>query len=217
MVKHIKLINCDSTQDELKAHPEDRVLITAEMQSKGRGRGDHQWEHAKGSLAFSFSCAPHPQLSWQSLEVAVVMQEFIADRFHTHLQLKWPNDLYYHQRKCGGILLHHHEGRMNIGIGINLLAHSNWSGVLSNQSAWTDSMAHEVPRDFFDYYLKKSPLHPTLISDAWLKSCAHLNKPVTLIEGHQETQGIFQGLGSHGEAIIDGKSFYNGSLKIRDL
>jgi BirA family biotin operon repressor/biotin-[acetyl-CoA-carboxylase] ligase len=217
MVKHIKLRVCDSTQDELKAHPEDRVLVTTEAQSKGRGRGDHQWEHAKGSLAFSFSCAPHPQLSWQSLEIAVVLQEFIAQRFHVQLQLKWPNDLYHNQSKCGGILLHHHDGKMHIGIGLNLLAHSTWSGVLSDPSLWSESMAHDVPREFVDYYLARSPITRERIASAWVAHCAHLKKAVVLSEGREEIAGRFDGLGLHGEAVIDGKSYYNGSLKIRDL
>lgn len=217
MVKHIKLRACDSTQDELKAHPEDRVLITTQSQTNGRGRGDHQWEHAEGSLAFSFSCAPHPQLSWQSLEVAVLLQEFIFQRFEVELQLKWPNDLYLNQRKCGGILLHHFDGKMHIGVGLNLLPHSQWSGVLTSKESWKPEMAHDIPREFVEFYYARAPLHSQRISASWLTHCAHLGQQVTLVEGAEKHTGLFQGLGVHGEAVIDGKSYFNGSLRLKDL
>jgi BirA family transcriptional regulator, biotin operon repressor / biotin---[acetyl-CoA-carboxylase] ligase len=217
MVKHIKLSVCDSTQDELKAHSEDRVLISTEKQSRGRGRGDHQWEHAEGSLAFSFSCAPHPQLTWQSLEVSVLVHQFILKNFGIQLQLKWPNDLYYQNKKCGGILLHHSDKRMHIGIGLNLLAHSKWGGILSDHSLWSQSMCHDIPFEFACFYLSQTPMRVEIIKDYWLNSCFHLSKNVTLSEGNEEHSGLFTGLGPYGEALIDGKSYFNGSLRIKDL
>lgn len=147
----------------------------------------------------------------------MLLQDFISQKFKVNLQLKWPNDLYINQRKCGGILLHHHDGKMNIGIGLNLLSHSQWSGILSSVELWKDSMSHEIPREFFDFYLLHSPVTQEKIKQSWLTHCAHLKKIVTLVEGREEYSGFFQGLGTHGEAIIDGKSYFNGSLRIKDL
>ena len=216
-MKHIKLSVCDSTQDELKAHPEDRVLVSTENQSKGRGRGDHFWEHAKGSLAFSFSCAPHPELTWQSLEVSVLLHQFIFKKFGVRLQLKWPNDLYHQDKKCAGILLHHLGKKMHIGVGINVLAHSQWGGILSDHSLWSQSMCHDLPLEFTQFYLSQTSLSVESIKDYWLKFCFHLSKAVTLSEGSEEHVGVFTGLGADGEALIEGKSYFNGSLRIKDL
>jgi biotin-(acetyl-CoA carboxylase) ligase len=41
----------------------------------------------------------------------------------------------------------------------------------------------------------------------------HLNRKVTITDGNEIVEGIFSGLGAHGEAIVSGKSVFNGSLR----
>jgi BirA family biotin operon repressor/biotin-[acetyl-CoA-carboxylase] ligase len=214
MVKQLKLSACDSTQDELKRHLEDYQLVSTEKQNQGRGRGSHQWEHVSGSLAFSFSCAPHPQLTWQSLEVAVLLSEFIQQEFNARVELKWPNDLICRGKKCGGILLQHIDKKMLIGIGLNLLPNPHWGSVLSQQPKLPEDYFHLIPYRFTEFYLTQSPLPMSRIKSKWEQLCAHLEHPVRLSEGAQITIGRFTGLGEHGEALIEGMPHFNGSLDI---
>ena len=52
----------------------------------------------------------------------------------------------------------------------------------------------------------------------WLYRCSHLNQMVRITEGNEVFEGLFQGLGEHGEAEVctDGQinHIYNGSLRI---
>ena len=215
MVKQLRLKQCESTQIELKQHVEAYQLVSTEKQTLGRGRGDHSWDHLSGALAFSFSTTAHPQMTWQALEVAVAMAEFLEKSFQASVDLKWPNDIYRAGLKCGGILLQHQAPHMFIGVGINLLPDSNktWGSVLPESRQLNDEWAHELPAQFVAYYHSLHPRPIQQIKDEWNKRCAHLGKTVTITDGDVVVKGTFQGLGLHGEALVDGKSVYNGSLR----
>lgn len=213
MIKHLKLNSCESTQDELKRHLEVYNLVSTHTQTQGVGRRENKWDCISGSLSFSFSCAPHPNLTWQSLEVAVCLQKFIEKKFEKKMMLKWPNDLINQNLKCGGILLQQFDHKMLIGIGLNLLPNENWGSLQLKSIQLQESWYHQLPEDFTHYYLANSPMPIREIKQSWTENCAHMNKNVKLIEGQDIFEGLFQGLGSHGEAIIGNKSFYNGSLR----
>lgn len=215
MLKHLRLVQCDSTQDELKRHFEVYSLVSTEAQNLGRGRGNHSWEHRPGALAFSFSAPAHPQLTWQALEIAVSLAESIERIWGEKVGLKWPNDIYHHEKKCGGILLQHQTPNMFIGVGLNLLpqAESPWGSVLSQTISWETVMAHELPAQLVQDYLSLHPRPLNQIRDAWNARCVHLNRRVTITDGAEITSGQFNGLGIHGEAVVDGKSVFNGSLR----
>lgn len=102
----------------------DPVLLVAQHQSAGRGRRGRGWVSAPGdSLTFSLSL-PLAPADWSGLSLAVGVS--VADRLGPDVKLKWPNDLWWHGRKLGGILVETGNlggsgGRVAVvGIGINL-------------------------------------------------------------------------------------------------
>lgn len=207
------MIECDSTQDELKRHVEAYQLVSTEKQSLGRGRGAHTWEHEPGALAFSFAAKPHPQLTWQSLEVAVSIAESFEQMFATPIGLKWPNDLFQAEKKCGGILLQHQAPHMFIGVGINLLPNPHWGSVFAQSRVLPAHWAHDIPRQLVENYLHRFPRPIQELRDAWLSRCVHHGKTVTITEGSMVHSGSFEGLGPHGEALVGGQAIYNGTLR----
>ena len=101
--------------------------ILAEYQSAGRGRRDRAWQSPfAGQIILSMSWHyPDPQAA-TALSIALGIAAASTLRATGYpIQLKWPNDLYLHQRKLGGILVEasHHAHGVDIiaGIGINLL------------------------------------------------------------------------------------------------
>ena len=101
--------------------------ILAEYQSAGRGRRGRTWQSPfAGQIILSMSWHyPDPQAA-TALSIALGIAAASALRAAGYpVQLKWPNDLYLHQRKLGGILVEasHHAHGVDIiaGIGINLL------------------------------------------------------------------------------------------------
>jgi len=124
----------DSTNSELmrraRAGQLDPVLLVAQRQVAGRGRMGRDWYSepvagatvAAPSLTFSLGLTLPPcDLSGLSLAVGLA----VVQSLHPELRLKWPNDVWLHQRKLAGILIETASvGELRyvvIGIGVNIV------------------------------------------------------------------------------------------------
>jgi BirA family transcriptional regulator, biotin operon repressor / biotin---[acetyl-CoA-carboxylase] ligase len=121
----------DSTNTELmrraRAGRTEPTLLIAERQTAGRGRMGRGWLASPGdSLTFSFGISLAPA-SWEGLSLAVGVS--VAESLGGNITLKWPNDLWFQERKLAGILIETaslsqperpHERFAVIGIGINI-------------------------------------------------------------------------------------------------
>ncbi|WP_439520556.1 biotin--[acetyl-CoA-carboxylase] ligase [Hydrogenophaga sp.] len=101
------LPSIDSTNSELMRRARnglmEPVLLVAEEQTAGRGRLGKGWHSRRGqSLTFSLAL-PMAPASWSGLSLAVGVS--LANSLHADVRLKWPNDLWLHERKLGGILV----------------------------------------------------------------------------------------------------------------
>jgi BirA family transcriptional regulator, biotin operon repressor / biotin---[acetyl-CoA-carboxylase] ligase len=107
-------------------------LLVAEHQSAGRGRMGRSWRSASGaSLTFSLALLLVPQ-DWAGLSLAIgvalaeALEPPAASPAGTPLvTVKWPNDLWYDDRKLGGVLIEtiavgSHRVAV-IGVGLNVL------------------------------------------------------------------------------------------------
>ncbi len=108
------------------------LLIVADEQTAGRGRGANRWWTGPGSLAFSLLMAPSPGTAdraqavgrrWPlvSLAAAVAVVRTVAPRLPGFtVGLHWPNDVFAQGRKLAGILAEGlPDGRLILGIGLN--------------------------------------------------------------------------------------------------
>ena len=94
------------------AEYESPLLVLAESQTQGRGRGTNLWWAQPGALTFSLLIKTDqaqlppdrwPQVSLTAgLAVCEAIEEFVGE---PAIQLKWPNDVYVRQRKACGILI----------------------------------------------------------------------------------------------------------------
>lgn len=118
----------DSTNTELmrraRAGGLEPVLLVAERQTAGRGRLGRQWSggDAPGDvLMFSLGLPLH-MADWSGLSLAVGVS--VAQSLHPDLRLKWPNDVWWQDRKLAGILIETTQiGDTRyavIGVGINI-------------------------------------------------------------------------------------------------
>ena len=116
----------DSSNSELmrraRAGRTEPTLLVAERQTAGRGRLGRPWQSAVGdSLTFSLGLPLQPR-DWSGLSLAVGLS--LADSLHPAIGLKWPNDLWFEDRKLGGILIEAAttggHSQVVIGIGINI-------------------------------------------------------------------------------------------------
>ncbi len=116
----------DSTNTELmrraRTGQHAPVLLTAVAQTAGRGRRGRGWVSAAGdSLSFSVGVPLRPR-DWSGLSLAVGAS--LATSMPPAVRLKWPNDLWWQDRKLGGILVETaslgDERYAVIGVGLNL-------------------------------------------------------------------------------------------------
>lgn len=120
------LPSIDSTNSELmrraRSGQHAPVLLVAVEQTAGRGRRGRGWVgRPGGALTFSLGLPLHPR-DWSGLSLAVGAS--LVASMPPAVRLKWPNDLWWHDRKLGGILVEAaSQADLHfavIGVGLNL-------------------------------------------------------------------------------------------------
>ena len=113
-----------STQLLLAADAAEGALVAAEEQTEGRGRLGRRWLAPYGtSLLCSLQLRPDvpgerlPELTGVA---AQVVAETLAALSGVEPELKFPNDVLLAGRKVAGVLAEAREGRVVLGIGINV-------------------------------------------------------------------------------------------------
>ncbi len=117
----------DSTMleaERLHTHSEITLplLVLADTQLKGSGRGTNDWYSPEGGLWFSYLVRIQKIYPSMPLFIGSAIHRAISALFpqlEPKLRIKWTNDLYYEDQKLGGILIRRTSNVYNIGIGIN--------------------------------------------------------------------------------------------------
>ena len=151
----IELLTIDSTNNYAlnllrQLHLTDRqlanlngVTVFAHEQQQGKGQRGKKWESAPGeNLQMSLIIDPQPlQLHRQFLITAITalaVCDFLAEKTEVDFFIKWPNDIYFQDRKAGGILIE------------NIIAGSEWKwavvgmGLNINQTSFDSSLPNPV-------------------------------------------------------------------------
>ena len=127
-MKSIHFETIDSTNIYLKENYKNLdnfTFVDASFQTNGRGRNNRSWKSEKGeNLLFSLLIKDEILISeFKSLSIVSALSVIKAINID-NLSIKWPNDVYYKDKKLAGILL---EGISTnkiecliIGIGINI-------------------------------------------------------------------------------------------------
>ena len=133
-MKRISLDETVSTNRYARELPEDQnhglTLVTAEFQTAGRGAGTNKWESERGgNLLFSIISYPKGLLANQMFALSEVTALAIRDTLSSYtpgFQIKWPNDIYYNDKKISGMLIENdlqgkwvHRSIIGVGVDIN--------------------------------------------------------------------------------------------------
>jgi BirA family transcriptional regulator, biotin operon repressor / biotin---[acetyl-CoA-carboxylase] ligase len=121
---YVYVETCTSTQRLLDGDAPEGALAVAEEQTAGRGRLGRDW-HAPARTSVLASVLLHPPVPPARLpELALVAGEAVARAVAetTGLEptVKFPNDVLVDGKKVAGILAESSEGRVVLGIGINV-------------------------------------------------------------------------------------------------
>ena len=102
----------DSTQKEIwrriySKNIENGMLIRAENQTSGIGTHGRTWISTKNNITFSFyydmNCDVK-KMEGLTQEIAEIILDILKQDYQIQLEIKLPNDIYYHGKKLGGIL-----------------------------------------------------------------------------------------------------------------
>ena len=111
---------------ELIAKGQEPDFIYAGYQTAGRGQTGNSWESEKGkNLICSILLPPNKNLYFLNIAVSVAIHRKISELGISELGIKWPNDIYWKDKKLAGILLENaiigNEVKYAIGgIGLNV-------------------------------------------------------------------------------------------------
>lgn len=225
------LLEVDSTNRFLTdaAGPEagQAKACVAELQSAGRGRRGRSWIAPFGgslclSLAWQFAETP-PELSALSLAVGVALVKALERFGAAGVQLKWPNDLLWKDRKLGGILLEMKSesagpARVVIGIGLNVLIPAPLRLEMAEKQAVLVADLHEILREkmpdrnaivaaFIDELVillqqfEREGFEP--FREQWLKLDALAGEEVKLMLAQQSVQGTARGVAEDGALLLE--------------
>ena len=138
----------DSTNDYLLTKvgedwPSGAVCLT-EQQQAGRGRLGRSWQSPfaaslAGSLLWRFQL-PAAALSGLSLATGIAVARALRNFGAAEVGLKWPNDVWWRERKLGGILLESASGpgafAVVAGVGLNVALPAPMAAVIDQP--WGD-------------------------------------------------------------------------------
>lgn len=130
----LQLEETDSTNNYIKRllskqEIEECSVVIAEKQTSGRGQRGNSWESEPGkNLTFSVVFYPHHIPASRQFALSQIISLGIIDilqKFGPGFSIKWPNDIYWNEKKLVGILIEneltgHTFNTAIVGIGINV-------------------------------------------------------------------------------------------------
>jgi BirA family transcriptional regulator, biotin operon repressor / biotin---[acetyl-CoA-carboxylase] ligase len=106
------------------------IAVFTSDQTKGKGQRSKQWQSQKGqNMALTLILEPEPltvaDLFPLSMAMATAVRSFFNNYTQGEVTIKWPNDIYWRDRKAGGILIENVlQGPLwrfaLVGIGLNI-------------------------------------------------------------------------------------------------
>jgi BirA family biotin operon repressor/biotin-[acetyl-CoA-carboxylase] ligase len=208
----------DAAESLARQHAPEGTVVIAEAQTKGRGRRGRQWISPKyKGIYLSIILRPDTAPSASSLItilVAVALYEAISGLTGLEIELKWPNDIMFQNKKLGGILIELNAEAdvvhsVVVGCGINVnsdkdsLAPS--AGSLKEcLKAPVDRVAllKEILRAIEKYYLLFQHGRSEQILQAWRGQSNTLGARVKIASLNQQIEGEAVDIDSDGALLI---------------
>ena len=238
----IRLAEVDSTnryaRDLLATAPAEGTVVTARMQTAGRGRLDRRWQSAAGQnlLASLILYPTRPLEEWGGLPLLAGLAAARAIRTVAGIDavVKWPNDVLVRNHKLCGVLVE--SGRIGaaawavVGIGINV----NQTEFPGAYRLAPSSMAREAGREFDVEDVLAALCHAcdglyaswhaegnAPILAAWKEAATMFGRTIVVDEPTGCREGRARDLGPDGSLIVewmDGTrdAVYAGDVSIRE-
>lgn len=202
-----------------------KIVVTAERQTSGRGRRGRSWIGCEGNLYMSLGIeAALIELDkivfMTSLCLLLTINE-LRKNVKVEVKLKWPNDVLVNGGKVSGILLEKGQGDyLIVGIGVNIAAAPQVEGLIYPAVSLKEAGIETDRITFLKKYLAiwdktrdtwgKEGFEP--IREMWLENVKGLNEEIFVINENNEKKGLFLGVDENGALLL---KTAEGVIKIR--
>ena len=228
----VNLARVDSTNNYLKDQltkseplPEGTVIL-AEEQFAGRGQTSNIWVSQPGkNLTFSLLLnptfiSPEFQFALNKL-ISIAINDCLVKIIGEGVKIKWPNDIYFKDKKLGGVLIENiirgsklMHSIIGIGINVNQIDFpENLTNVTSlskilHQDYDVNLILAELCKLIEQYYLQFRSKNTELINNLYLKNLYRLNEWHWYRINNLVKEGKIIGTDIYGklEIIIDDKT-----------
>lgn len=208
-----------STNDWLMMNGSPNEVCISEMQIAGKGRRGNKWISPRiGNIYFSICYETEGVIPYQSLMglvISIAIAEALEKFGCSGHGIKWPNDIYWQNKKLGGILIETNTQSNNfiIGVGLNF----NLSGEISDH---IDQESTSITQSMNDTNVSREKLMVLLFSSIakYLKGFSTLNlqdfrkqwlqwdildqKRVSFNQDGQHVSGVVEGIDEAGRLGI---------------
>ncbi len=221
-MKFLKFNEIDSTNNYMKENVssfENYDIVSAKVQTAGRGRRGNSWLSPEGMALFSFLLRPERSLSM----VEATKLPFIAGISTLNAlkkikdgaySFKWTNDVFFYSKKLCGILIERVKDDFVVGIGINVankIPEDIKNIAISLESDYDiDKLILKVVEEFSIYYEK-------FMAGKWQEIIEEINsnnflkdKKIRVYIGEQIFEGIAKNIAEDGRLEIE----MNGEIKL---
>jgi BirA family biotin operon repressor/biotin-[acetyl-CoA-carboxylase] ligase len=222
----LTLKEVDSTNNFLKnllsnskPLPEGTVIM-AESQYAGRGQQNNQW-HAEPGKNLTFSVLLKPSFLAIANQfdltraISLSVYDALCPILGNELKIKWPNDIYYGDKKLGGMLIENvlqgsQIKNAIIGIGINVNQENFPPGaskatsikqILQKDYQLRDILA-EICNQIEAHYLSLKAGRLNLIRDTYLTRLYWFNQPKRFKANGIEFEGTITGVKENGLLVV---------------
>ena len=173
----------DSTNEYLKNKEklEEYEVVIAKTQTNGRGKRGSVWISNEGAALFSFVIDSigydDKETIYTGFIVRNILHKLIKEAFsenvESYLKFKWPNDIYYKDKKLCGILCEKVGEKIIVGIGINV--NNNDFGIFNERATSLnivtgekyeiEKLVKEVVIEFKEHYRNLNSKWNSIIED----------------------------------------------------
>lgn len=215
------------------------TVCLAEYQEKGRGRRGRQWYSPFGtnlylSMYWNLEAGIAGAMGL-SLVIGIAVIDALESLGISGVKLKWPNDLYFKDKKLAGILVEMSgqaggAASLIIGMGMNLSMQSNdselidqpWSSlsdVTEDKLIDRNLLATKVIEHWNQALEEYESKGMSEFVARWNKLDNFIDRPVKLLMGNKEVHGVDKGIDSRGaitiETVQGTESYIGGEISLR--
>ena len=191
MLEYIYLEQIDSTNAYLQRQQSEcdirNWVVSTDEQTAGKGMGSNGWESEVGknltfSLALDVSFLPAERQFLLSEAVALGLYEALCPLIpEEKLHIKWPNDIYFENRKLAGILINStikanmmDISIIGIGLNVNQMRFQDWPThpislkMISGKTYDLQPLLEQVAENIYNK-VENLKANPTIIEQDYLK------------------------------------------------